>query len=377
MKFVFAIHKLTYSGAPKIMAWLANMMSRKGHEVHIITYFSNDNMQRLDKEIVVHALNFIQSKNRIIRNTTQMYLIISELHKLVKIIRPDVFVSFLDSVGYLYLLFGRLFTNSKLIISERVDPNLYKGVFSKAKFCLMRFAHGIVFQTDGARNFFSDNKKIFSNSVVIPNPVILSDNIRELRNLVPLCKNRKKEIVSVGRLSLKQKRQDVLLKAFKIFNNRLPDYKLILYGSGNDEKEICDLIENLELTESVLLAGRIENVEEKIINAKMFVLTSDYEGIPNALIEAMSIGVPCISTDCSPGGAMLLIKNGHNGFLVPRNDIEVLSSRMLELACNESLSDNFSRESVGLEKRFSEQDIAKQWEEYFYHIKKYYDSDNY
>lgn len=368
MKILFATTRLTYTGAPKMMAWIANQMAAKGHEVHLVTFYSEEQARLLHENVTMTSLQVTQSRSRLVRNTTGMLKTLGRLHKLVLKLKPDVVVTFLDSVGYVYLPIGRLFTKAKIIASERVDPYAHHGKTAAVRFALMNFAHGTVFQTDGARRFFENRKRIFRNSTVIPNPVVTSEKILAMQKSIPAYSDRDKTIVTVGRLSLRQKRQDVLLDAFKVFLERNPDYTLVMYGDGPDRAKIQAMIEERGLTGKAVLAGRTDRVEEMIFHAAAFVLTSDYEGIPNALIESMSVGVPSVSTDCSPGGAALLMRDGENGFLVPQGDVESIAEKLGILVSDVEIADRFSKNGPLITAEFAESIIADKWEAYFHKI---------
>lgn len=159
---------------------------------------------------------------------------------------------------------------------------------------------------------------------------------------------------------MKQKRQDLLIEAFKKLSNEYPEYILEFYGSGEDERAIQELIGQRK---NIKLCGMTRNVAEAIQNAAMFVLTSDYEGIPNALLEAMSIGVPCISTDCSPGGAAMLIENGINGLLVNQGDVVGLYNAMKYYAKNPHIAETMGAKGTEVCDRFSEEIISELWRE--------------
>lgn len=368
MKILFTIPYLTYSGAPKMIAWVANQMANKGHDVHMLAFFTEKEAHSLNENINLYSLKLVQDKNRFKRNTVDMIKTISGLHKLVKKTKPDIVVSFLDSAGYVYLPIGKLLTKSKFVVSERVDPYSYKGKLAKIRFNLMKFAHGCIFQTKGAQEFFEKYPQIYDNSIVIPNPVVVNNEITSMQNNIPAPEEREKRIVTVGRLSLKQKRQDVLLQAFDVFHKKHPDYKLVIYGDGADREKIQIMIDQMNLNSCVELAGRTDNVEEEIFRASAFVLTSDFEGIPNALIEALSIGVPSVSTDCSPGGAALLIKDGENGFLVPRGDVNAIAEKLSLVVSDSDVSKTFSKNGPHITTEFSEEVTADKWENYFKNI---------
>ncbi len=370
MKILFTTTCLDYSGAPKMMAWVANQMARKGHDVHIVTFFSDEQARILNEDVTFHSLNMVRGSSRLARNTVGMLKTICKLHKLVDDLKPDVVVSFLDSVGYVYLPIGSLLTKSKFVCSERADPYEWKGIIARVRFALLTFAQGFVFQTHGAQKFFQKSKKIYSNSTVIPNPVIVNEKVIAMQHSIPAAKERDKKIVTVGRLSINQKRQDILLEAFKIFKESHPEYKLVIYGDGSDKGKIQSMIDQMRLSEHVTLAGRTNNVEEEISHARAFVLSSDFEGIPNALIEALSIGVPSVSTDCSPGGAALLMKDGENGFLVQRGDAKAIAEKLSVVVDNDDISDLFSKNGPVVINEFSEDIIADKWESYFKKIVK-------
>ena len=225
-----------------------------------------------------------------------------------------------------------------------------------------------MFQTKGAQEFFKNEECIYKNSAVIPNPVILSQTAKALNAQRPKYEERDNRIVTVGRLSILQKRQDLLLKAFAIVHNTHPELELVIYGDGQDKNEIQSMIDEAGLGSCVTLAGRTDEVEKNIYNARAFVLTSDFEGIPNALIEAMSLGVPSVSTDCSPGGAALLIRDGENGYIVPRGDANAVADRLLEIIENRDIAEKFSANSPRIAQDFSEAAIANMWENYFREI---------
>ena len=365
MRMLFMIHKLTYSGAPKMLSWVANRMAEKGHEVHLVTFFSDEQARLLNEAIMVHSLNIAQSNSRVVRNTTGMMKTIIKLHKKVMEIKPDVVVSFLDSVGYVYLPIAALLTKCKLIASERVDPFSYHRKLAKFRRFSLKCCDRVVFQTEGARAFYKEHAPIYNNSIVIPNPVVINPEILEMNKHIPPPSERDNRIVTVGRLSLRQKRQDILLEAFQRIHDRYPQYRLVIYGDGPDDKKIQSQIEQMNLSHCVTLAGRVSNVEKEIFHAAAFVLTSDFEGIPNALIEAMSIGVPVVSTDCSPGGAALLIKDDKNGYLVPCRDPEIIAEKLSLLLNDPNISARFSHNCPDIIHEFSEDSIADKWEMVF------------
>jgi glycosyltransferase involved in cell wall biosynthesis len=203
----------------------------------------------------------------------------------------------------------------KHIISERNDPAHFGGstITRIVSRLLMRKANGFVFQTKDAQAFYGG--EIAKHSVIIPNPLFIGDDYPDTQYVG----EREETIVTTGRLN-KQKNHPLLIRAFKRIAVEFPEYKLIIYGEGPERQNDEALISELGLQERVLLPGTINDVPAKIYKSSLYVLSSDFEGMPNALMEAMALGLPCISTDCPCGGPRELIYKGYIGMLVPVDD---------------------------------------------------------
>jgi len=154
MNIFCLIPRLTYTGAPKILAWLSNQLVKYGHTVTIVTIFKHEQFQELDEKIKIINLDFNQGDTWIKRNTIEMIKILYAFHKYVKKDKPDIIISFLDSVGLSYLFVNKLFGNSKMIVSERTDPYSGKKITAPLKKLLVSFADYVVFQTDGSMKFY-------------------------------------------------------------------------------------------------------------------------------------------------------------------------------------------------------------------------------
>jgi len=153
-----------------------------------------------------------------------------------------------------------------------------------------------------------------------------------------------------------------LIDAFDIFGINHGDYRLIIYGEGPIEQELKTYTAEKELTEKVIFAGVDENVLQKIRDASMFIITSNFEGLSNALLEAMSIGLPCISTDSPPGGARMIIHNGENGILVPVGDKDELVKAMNKIVSDTEFAESIGKEALNIRWKISEEVVCEQWE---------------
>ncbi|MCM3722104.1 glycosyltransferase [Solibacillus isronensis] len=361
MKILFVAEHLSYGGAPRRFIDLANAMVDRGIDTTIFVF--NGSIEIKDK--VNSAIKCIERKSIkppnswLSRNIFYRLKCIQIINNYLKINKYDIVVSFNDMVNISVLL-SKNARKSKIVISERSDPNYNKKILQIVKKIIYQNAKGIVFQTKGAQEFFGSKVKV--KSVVIPNPI--PSNV----TFEPYTGEPEKIIVNVARLWLFQKRQDVLIKAFKVFSQKHPDYKLVLYGDGPDELVIKQLVKDLKLESKVVFAGVTSNVIEAIKKARLFVLTSDFEGIPNALIEAMAIGLPVISTDCSPGGSRLLIKSKENGILIKCGDINELLNAMEDMVSDPDKSYSMGHKARDVVNLLDEKRIYDIWLNYFYDV---------
>lgn len=353
MKITFYVPSLIGGGAERVVSNLASYLADiYKYDITIVIIAGKENTYPISPKVRIRQLWKMDEKNiRIIR-------IIKKLYRLIKVFRTeksDVSVSFLHPFNMLCLLLKPIM-NGKLICTERNYP----GVYPRSRMILLNLfsflADAWVYQTKENAKFYTNRyiKKIF-----IPNAVDLK---------LPMINcNKMKKIVSVGRLH-PQKNFQCLLKAFANVVKMFPDYHLYIYGQGKEYQKLLNLASKFKIVDNVHFVGFIDNIHQEIRDAEVFVMSSDYEGIPNALLEAMALGLPCISTDCLGGGAKLLINNRENGILVPRNDDEALS-----IAIEELIGDNKLRKKIGLNaskvrEQYSKDIIFGQWNNLFMEI---------
>ncbi len=350
MKILFVVRTLGYGGAPKQLAMLANALAGYGHEVAIYSYNWIELQQPLRE-----GVTFIPQKetqNSLVEYIRTPFLIRSQ----VKRLRPDVVISWRANAGCMTVV-ACAGLKVKTIFSERTDPYMETNWMLKIATKLAQLSDGGVFQTEKARDFYS---RLAPRSIVVPNPI--NDNM-ELSPIVDYEK-RPKKIAFVARVACVQKRHDILLEAFEKIHCALPDYTLSIYGDGPDFERLKQMVIDKGLSESVVLHGAVKNVIDHICTARLFLLTSDYEGIPNAILEAFMAGVPVVSTDCSPGGARVLIDDGENGYIVPMRDSEDLAERAIQVLQNSDIALRFIERSRNKLKDFSPKTIFAKWNEY-------------
>ena len=340
MKIMFCLGSMRKGGAERVVANLSNAFS-KNHDVNIVVTIPGESMYELNDNIKYFSLDKCNKKNNFISRTISR---IFRLRKIIKEINPDVIVSLLPEPTY-RLMIAKIFLDKKTIISVRNDPNVEYNTFFKKMLVKLLYtkADGFVFQTEDAKKWFS--KKIQDKSTVIPNP------INENFICEPYDGEREKTIVTVGRLNV-QKNQKLLIDAFYEVSKIYEDYILKIYGSGPLQENLQNQINRLNLNDKVTLMGQSDNIKQEIYKAGMFVLSSDYEGMPNALMEAMALGLPCISTDCPIGGSKYLIKSGVNGLLTPVNDKEKLTKSIIKMIEDKQMTQRISENANKISLKF-------------------------
>ena len=354
-RVLFVTSSLGFGGAEKMLTYVAGQLAERGHvcgiiNLNLVPEYVNAQRQNVNDKIKIYEIGkTLKKKNR---------TIIKTIVKVAKEFKAGILVGFL---GYpnMYAKIAGSILGIPSIMSERGDPFRTENLSLKNKISnfIINKSKGGVFQTDGAKAFYG--KGLQKRGIVIPNPIFVKGQIPNIQ-----FEDREKTVVSVGRFDNEQKRYDVMLKAFKLFNKEHPEYKLRLYGEGPAEKDIKKWIEELELSNSVELMGLTKNSMQDMVRCGMFLITSDYEGISNSLLEAMAVGLPCVSTDHTPGGARLLIEHGQNGLLAPIGDFEKLAECMCAFAEDEILARNCGEKAKEVLIRFSPEKIIDQWEEY-------------
>ncbi|MDE6767472.1 MAG: glycosyltransferase, partial [Eubacterium sp.] len=185
----------------------------------------------------------------------------------------------------------------------------------------------------------------------------------------PYTGQRKKTVVAVGRIS-PQKNYRLLFDAFAKFSEIHPNYKLEIYGDGESKDAVKNYIAKLGLADKVELCGFCKNVHERILDAGMYVMSSDFEGLSNAMLEALAIGLPVISTDHPPGGARAYITSYENGILTPVRDVDAMTKAMCYMAENAEKAQEMGQKAALVREALSEDTICKKWQTVFEDILK-------
>ena len=357
-KVLFYIDSMQKGGANRVMANLVDYFTNKDFDVILVNDIGpNDDYPEYEVNSLAKRIILNESgANAIISNLKR----IKKLRKVILEEKPDCVLSFMGPPNVRMLL-ASVFLPCRKVASVRNDPNREYGNNIIKKFltnCLFLLANGCVFQTEDASKYFFN--RIRSKSTIIVNPV------NELFFNTPSSEIRK-NIVTVGRL-FPQKNHKLLIHAFSLISSQYPDDRLIIYGEGPLKSELKEYARKLGIEERVVFSGAISNVNEELSKAKVFVLSSDYEGLPNALMEAMACGTAVVSTDCPSGGPKYLLKESNAGILVSCNNADEMAeaiSVMMNEEKNELYRERAKKKSID----FLPETVFDKWKKFLFEKK--------
>ena len=378
-----------YGGLQRRISLLANKMSEKGYRVSIISLTDNSSVYPLRPGISL--LNYRELCSRSFAFYVRQFLYSYAVRGIyTRIIRPIAgifraehhFPSYTSSYYYYkYAWFLREFFRKhpdSTVFAFTYEPAMALAIVAdelsvKPVFCEMnaptvrefsddkirlkdrcaakyRFA---VFQTEEEKAYY--DAFMTGDKRVIPNPVR-----KDLP--APHTGERSKRIVNFCRID-RQKNLPLLIGSFSDIRQKHPEYRLEIYGKGEgrDEEAVLSLIRENHLENCVSVIPFCADVHIRILDAAMFVSTSDYEGISNSMLEAMAIGLPCVCTDCDGGGARAMIKDGVNGLLVPKGDKEAVAAAMERLIADPAYAESLGRRAASVRELLDEEKITEQW----------------
>lgn len=347
MKIAFVIGSLSGGGAERVVALLANEFAEQGNSTYVISIASKNRSYEISPKVKL----LYCTRERGIPGVS-FFNRVGDLRNTLNEIKPDVCFSFTVAVN-IYSILASVGQKWRLIVCERNDPNFDP----KSKFLRMLrsityyWADGYVFQTTGERDFFP--QKIRDKSWVIPNPInpLFTDVYHG---------ERQKRFVTAVRLE-PQKNLKLAINAFEKFNQSHPDYSFEIYGEGNQYEELNNYIISKKMENKVFLKGRSNTLHKDISSAYAFILSSDYEGMSNSMIEAMALGLPVISTDYPSGGARMVINDHINGLLIPVGGLNELVKAMNEVVENPQLAEQLSYNAKQIRNELSTSRVIRMW----------------
>lgn len=354
-KIIFYIDSMQMGGAQRVMNNLIDYFVCSGLDVVLvndIVPLKHEPEYDINKKVKRVFLDNEQKQYKGIKKNLHR---IKTLRRIIKKESPEIVLSFLGPPN-IRMLFSTVGIDTKKIVSVRNDPYKEYGyglkkIFAKIIFLL---ADGCVFQTKDAQKYFF--RKTIAKSTIIFNPVNLK------------FYNRKWEIggsdiVLIGRLQ-DQKNPILALNAFILIADEFKNLNLKFYGDEELKSTILKIAQMNNVSNRVKIMGKTNNVEDVLERAALFILSSDYEGMPNALMEAMTVGVPVISTDCPCGGPRMLISNKMQGILTPCGDEKKLATAMRMVLKDRCFQEKMSMCERERSTEFHPQKVLLEWECY-------------
>lgn len=352
---VLFISALRKGGAERVMVNLADYLHRNGVRVTLVTQYICEEEYALPAGIP-RILSEITPQEETGSRIGDFLARYRKLRRIFMELAPDCILSFIGKNNLMTLLCTR-FTGIPAVVSVRGEPKseYYNTVMRFLAKTLFACAAGVIVQTGAARDFFPP--VIRKKAVILKNPLNPAF-VRERRTGRPDGR-----IVSVGRVDA-NKNHALILRAFARIAPEFPDTSLVIYGDGEKRRELIGKAQELGLSNRVQFPGAVSDVAEKIRTASAFVLSSGHEGMPNALIEAMCLGIPSISTDCPCGGPRELIEDGVNGYLIPVGDEEALADRLRRIFSDEEGAERMGKQAALLLEEYRPERVNAEWMDY-------------
>ncbi len=358
-KVMFHLNTLERGGMERVVVNLASHFADDGYDAVVATEWTGEVEYDLPEN--VRRINVGLTKSDVRKGRIGKILARQKnFRKCVKSESPDIIFAFNKKAIYRALI-ATIGIKVPVVLAVRNSPvGNYDSFIDKLLICMLYpKASGAVFQTPECKNFFVKNLKRESRIILNPlNDILLGQE---------KASERSKRIVSVGRF-VRAKNQLLLVKAFEIIKDRYPEYSLEFYGGSGENSnyynEVKKYILDNGLGNRVFFKGHDTNVYDSIKNASVFVLSSDNEGMPNVLMEAMALGIPVVTTDCEPGGARLLVKDGVNGRLVERGNQQVLADAIATVIENPIEAEEMADKAMDIQIKANPFGVYEEWRDY-------------
>ncbi len=321
-------------GAERVVANLANSFSTTNNiDVYIL-------MISMTKAISFYELN--ASIRLSVLSEEKVYTGFKKIREMKNYFSKnnfDIVISFLPN-PIIYSFFALKKTQTKLICSERSNPKKYHLLKKALLKYVFKKVNGSVFQTENALNFYK------CKGIVIYNPI----------NQLGSTSNNwhKKEVCFIGSYR-KVKNFKLLFESFGYFHDEFPDYKLRIFGVEKNDINCINQVKKYNLENAVILEGKKQNVQNEIAQSSLYISTSLYEGMSNSVLEAASLGIPCVVTNCEIGGNYEIAKHYKNVRLSSFDPVD-FSRKMSEMVSK--------FEKPKIENEFSLDYVSTKWLDY-------------
>ena len=360
-RIVIVVGSLAAGGAERVAATLANAWESAGHAVWLVSTYLGVDAHAFPLLAGVSRVSLAEGQPRAELGRWPMMLRkIRALRAVLRAVDPDVVISFLTNVNVLAVL-AHAGTGIPLIISERTDPahdpELPRTLRTARALCY-RFADALVVQTPAAARRYRARLRGLVRLTVIPNPLaqgLAVSSMRARQDGEGGC------VVAIGRLS-REKGYAKLIQAYALAFGDDPGWRLRIWGDGPLREELLNLVGRLQLADRVRLCGLTDDPWAELAAGQIFALSSEYEGFPNAMLEAMAVGLPCVAFDC-PSGPRELADEGRAAIMIPPGDIDGFAAALRRLADDGAQRIALGRHAAAYVRgRFAQASVMAAWD---------------
>lgn len=355
-KIAFYIGSLAKGGAERVFVNLAAYFREEGYAVVMVTQYQKEEEYKLP-DGMERVLSDIEEEKVSASRVVNFFRRLNKLHVIWKEQKADLVLSCIGKNNFMAVV-TTMGTKTKAVVSvvgETKEEYPSRGMRMLADFLFSRAA-GVILQTERSKSFFC--RKVREKAVILPNslnPAFIMPRYEGVRE---------KRIVSVGRMDA-NKNHEMQLRAFAALKDKYPDYTLEIYGDGELRSHIEETAAQLGIAERLFLPGVVQDVAARIEKASLFLLTSYSEGVSNALIEALALGLPVIATDVPSGGTEELMTDGVNGLVIPAGDQTALTRAMDRLLEEPDYADRLGREAARIQESLAPERVNSMWKAYF------------
>ena len=340
------------------MSTISNHLAVRDHEVTLVTLAPTSmDFYTLHPAVRRVALRFAPKPSGSMQGLPANLSRTSSLRREIQASQPDAVVSFVWRTNILTLL-AALGTRIPVVVCERTDPtrHIVGRTWRLLRRMLYPRAAAVVVQTGGHVREWAEALVDRDKVHVIPNPAPPEPSTG---NAAGLVESSGRVVVAMGRLA-PVKGFDLLIRAFAQCVR--PGWSLEILGEGPERARLQKLAGELGVEDLVSMPGQLKEPADTLRSADLFVLSSRYEGFPNALLEAMSCGLPVVSFDC-PSGPRDIVRDGVDGLLAEDGNVDALAATMKRLMSDAAERARMSTRSVEVTERFGLEKVMGMWED--------------